>query len=83
MKCCGVSQPGDWLKNGTFPSSCCEGKPENCTLESGMVYPDGCYEQLYTYIVGSNYIIGLSLTVTAVTEVTNHAWGLWATKTFL
>ncbi|KAJ3643096.1 hypothetical protein Zmor_025829 [Zophobas morio] len=76
MKCCGVSQPGDWLKNGTFPSSCCEGKPENCTLESGMVYPDGCYEQLYTYIVGSNYIIGLSLTVTAVTEMIGAVMGI-------
>jgi hypothetical protein len=74
MKCCGVTDagPNDWLLNRTIPSSCCEDLLPNCTIGSPTMYQEGCSQKLYAYIVGTNYIIGLTLLVTAVTEVVTY-----------
>ncbi|CAH1374759.1 hypothetical protein MTP99_016082 [Tenebrio molitor] len=78
MKCCGVTDagPNDWLLNRTIPSSCCEDLLPNCTIGSPTMYQEGCSQKLYAYIVGTNYIIGLTLLVTAVTELIGAVMGL-------
>ncbi|EFA09731.2 CD63 antigen [Tribolium castaneum] len=78
MKCCGVTDdgPSDWLQNRTIPSSCCENSYQNCTIFSESIYHDGCGQTLYFYIVGTNYIVGLALVVTAVTELIASVMGI-------
>ncbi|XP_044272125.1 CD63 antigen-like [Tribolium madens] len=77
MKCCGVDVgPNDWLLNRTIPSSCCENLSPNCSIISDSIYREGCGQKLYFYIVGTNYIVGLALIVTAVTELIASVMGI-------